>query len=293
MGGGGKGDSGEKAYKGNYGGVSAGQLASMAPNTINYDTAGSLNSMRTGTLANGQKIPQYQAGSAYNFKTPGSQYNFTTPNVSNVPQQAYGNVLNRGLEGIQQDQQMFGGQSRDTMAARGLGRSGFQTGAQTSLGREAMQQASGLRSNLGLQQAQSELQNAQFGAGQDLTRQGMQAGENLSRSGQDLTRQGMQAGENNTRAAQSLQAQLGLSGLQQNQLGTYGSLINAQNQQQLQPYQMLAGLYGPALGQSVQTGGKGDPFSALLQAGATGAGMAFGGPAGAQLGSSVSHMMTG
>jgi hypothetical protein len=169
------------------------------------------------------------------------------------------------------------------MVGRGLGRSGFNNSAQSRLGREALQQASNLRSNIGMQQALGELDLGKFQAGQDLQRQGMQAGEgqfgaglgqwlqnaqageNLARSGMDLQRQGLQSQNNLSQASQSLQAMLGLSGLQQQQFGTYGTLLNQQNQQALQPYQMLAGLYSPALSQSFSSGGKGDPFTALMQ----------------------------
>ncbi len=298
----------EKAYTGNYGsGFSPNQLSSMAPNYQQGDWSGMTSNLNKGTLATGQKIPTYQAGSNYQFKTPGTSYSFSnpgyspyqyyTPNVSKIPQQTYSNVLNRGLEGIQQDQKMFGDQTRDAMVSRGLGRSGFNNAAQSRLGRESLQQASNLRSNIGMQQAMSELDLGKFMAGQDLQRQGMQAGEgqfgaglgqwlqnsqaaeNLARSEMDLQRQGMQAGENLSRANQSLQAQLGLSDLQRQQFGTYGTLLNAANEQALQPYQLLAGLYSPALSQEMVTGGKGDPFSALLSSGGDVAGSYFGSPA--------------
>lgn len=378
---GGKGGGDEKAYQASYGsGLNPTQLAGMAPNTPQGDWTGMINNLNKGTLATGQKIPQYQAGTAFRYRTPGTaykfqstgynpqsyspyqyskpgytpqsygQYQYNTPNISQMPQQAYQGVLDRGVEGIQQDQQRFGAQARSGMVSRGLGNSGFERGEQTGLGRASMQNAANLRSQYGLEQARSQLdvdkltaqmdlqrqgmqagegqfgatfgegQNQfatalrqwlqgqqagenqfgaqfgegqqQFGAGQNQWLQGQQAGENLSRSQMDLTRQGMQASENNTRAQQSLSAQLGLSGLQNQQFGAYGTLLNAANQEAMAPWQQLLSLYSPALGQSVASGGKGDPFSALLSAGATGAGAAFGGPAGAKGGSAAADAIS-
>ncbi len=330
--GGGKGGAKSATYKGNYSGLSPSQLTGMAPNVPQLDTRGMLSNLRKGTLATGQKIPTYQPGSTYNFKTPGStfaykapaynptqyqNFQYSTPNISNIPNAAYQNVLNRGLEGIQQDQSMYGAQATREMGGRGLGRSGLATGAQATLARQAMQNAANMRSQYGLEQAKSQLDvdkllaqmgmetqarqagegqfGAQFGEGQKQYGAGLsqwlqsqQAAENLARSGMDLQRQGMQSDENRARALQSLQAQLGLSGLQQQQIGTYGTVMNNAADQALRPWQMLASLYNPALGQMLSSGGKGDPFSALLGAGSQigGAfGGAIGGPAGSAAGS--------
>lgn len=206
---------------------------------------------RFGKTLNGQQIPTYNAGKTF-------QYN--TPNVSYAPQRAYRDSLNNALDGVAQDQHRAMAQASRGASSRGIGRVGLHEGNNTSLAREAMGRSAQLRSNFGMQQARDQIDIDKFSAGQDLQRQGMQASENLSRAGQ------------------SLNAQQVLQNILNSQINTVGSLYDRTTQEEMRPYQMMSDLYGKNLqaeaAQSSQ-GGKGDPFSALLNAGAQGA-MAYG-----------------
>ena len=136
-----------------------------------------MGNVRSGTTLSGQKIPQYQAGSAYNF---------TTPNVSYAPKSAYTNALNSQLNGMQQDMQQSLAQVNRSFGQRGLGKSGLNYGAQHEVARNHMQNAANARSQYGMQQAKDQIDIDKFTASNDMQRQGMQAQENLSRANQSL-----------------------------------------------------------------------------------------------------------
>lgn len=250
MGGGGKGDSGPQAlYKPKHTEGLEDSLYGIAksakPNQAALNSyQGALSQVASGKMMNGQAIPQYQAG---------SQFKFNTPNVAYAPANAYKGALQNSLDGIQQNLKTSQDQTNRSFGARGLGKSGLLQGAQTTLGRQAMQDASTTRRDFGLQQAKDQLDVDKFSAGQDLQRQGMQAGENLSQ------------------AQQSLAAQQALSGIQQNQIGTMGTLYNQMDAQNNKPWEMLSQLYNTNIGTPISSGGqggKGDPFSAMLGAAA-------------------------
>lgn len=282
-----------------------------------------------GQLFGGGKVPQYKqtspyqfnsgnyqtgsfnTGSPYQFNQPKySAFQFKTPSLQNAPQEAYSNVLNRGLDDIQMQQKMFGAQAARGTAARGYGaNSGYLKGQQSDIARNAMREGAGLSANLGLEQARSQMdidktmgawgmQNQASQAGENKFApqlaqwmQQMQAGENLSRSGLGLEGQKateaskqfganlgqqyqqLQAGENLAQGQLGLQAQTQLSDLLLRQMGGLGSLSQAETQQMMAPYQMLSQLYGANLGTPFQVSqsGKGDPFSALLGLGSSAA----------------------
>ena len=111
----------------------------------------------------------------------------------------------------------------------------------------------------------------QYGAGLQQWQQQQQAAENLNRSNLSLQTQQAQADENMRRSQLGLQGQQTLQGLQLQQIGAMGTLQNQAAQEAMRPYQMLSGLYGQNIGIPVPSsggGGKGDPLSAFLNAGA-------------------------
>ena len=210
-----------------------------------------MGNIRSGNTLTGQKINTYR---------PGSNFGFKTPNISYAPQRAYRDSLNNALDGVAQDQHRAMAQATRGASSRGIGRVGLHEGNNTSLAREAMGRSAQLRSDYGMQQARDQIDIDKFSAGQDLQRQGMQASENLSRAGQ------------------SLQAQQALSNILNSQINTVGSLYDRTTQEEMRPYQMMSDLYGKNLQgeQAAQgQGGKGDPLSALLGAGAQAA-LAYG-----------------
>lgn len=310
-------------------------LAQYAPPVPQVDYSGAVNYLKNGTTLSGQNVNQYQAPAAFTYQntykpysftapqyqtSPYQQYQYSLPNISNIPQQAYGNVLSQGLGSIQQQMQQLQAQANSGVAARGFGgQSGVLDAANTSLGREALQQGSDLSANLGLAKAQAELQNAQFMNQQSLAMQQAQAGEgqfganynaaqqqflaglqqwmqqNQAASNQfgaqnSLATQQAQDQSNLNRATLGLNAQNVLGQQQLQQIGAYGTLANQATQQAMQPYQMLSQLYGQNIGIPMYGGGgsgKGDPFSALLGAGGSIAGSMFGGPAGGMAGNAI------
>lgn len=122
----------------------------------------------------------------------------------------------------------------------------------------------------------------QYGAGLQQWRQQQQASENLQRSNLGLQTQQAQADENMRRSQLGLQGQQTLQGLQLQQIGAMGTLQNQAAQEAMRPYQMLSSLYGQNIGIPVPSGGgggKGDPLSAFLNAGAQVGGAAIMAPA--------------
>jgi hypothetical protein len=198
-----------------------------------------------GKLLSGQNIPQYNAGS--NFK-------FNTPNLSYAPKSAYGNALNSTLDGMKQDMSQGMSQLNKSFASRGFGKSGLNYGAQTTAARNAAQNMAGVRSQYGLQQAKDQLDVDKMQGQMDLQRQGMQAGENMGRT------------------QQSLAANQAFNQIQQNQIGTMGTLHSQIDQAGMRPYQMIDNLYKTNLGAPMMSSGqsgKGDPFSSLFGMGAS------------------------
>lgn len=249
--GGGKGGGGPQAlYKPQHTGQLEGQLFnSIQGATPNYgmmnDYSNMMKHVTAGKLLSGQSIPTYNAGT--NFK-------FNTPNLSYAPKSAYGNAMNFTLDGMKQDMAQGLGQINKNNAARGFGKSQVNNGQQMTAARNAAQNMAGVRSQFGMQQAQDQL------------------GVDKMQAQMDLQRQGMQAGENMGRAQQSLAAQQALSGIQQNQIGTLGTLHGQYDQAAMRPYNMGMDLYKTNLGAPMMSGGqnaKGDPFSSLFGMGAS------------------------
>lgn len=202
------------------------------------------------------------------FQYSGS-YNNQQSNIMPVSDQAYASSLQRQQEGTQQDLKKFGAQAQNSFQARGLGNSGLTQGALSNLSRGAQEQMANFRSasnlqqaqgNIGLQQWQNQFNQGQnqfaYNAGQQ--QQGAQAGENANAFARMMGLQGAQASENQNAFTRALQ-----------QTGALGSLENQSYQQGMAPYHTLQQLYGQNIGIPVtpSQGSKGDPFSALLQAG--------------------------
>lgn len=255
------------------------------------------NRIASGQLYGGGRVPQYR---------PQTPYNFTTPDISKIPHEAYQNVLNRGVDDIQMQQQMFGAQAARNMGGRGYSQgSGYLGGQQADIARQALMQGAQMTSNLGLEEARSQLDvdklmgqwgmdtqarqaaEGQFVAGLQQWLQSQQAAEALARSGLSLqaqqafeasrqfgagltqAQQQAQAAERLARSGLDLQAQTQLSDLLLRQAGGMATLGQQSSQQAMLPYTMLAQLYGQNLGVPFQvTQGKGSPLSALLNAGA-------------------------
>ena len=255
------------------------QYFSTAPNTSGYGQFGiqtpSLNygkladSVTQGKTLSGQNINTFQMPGNFQFQKPNHQaFQYNTPQIQNVPQQAYTNAMNRGIEGIQQDQARFGAQAQAGMSARGLGQGGMANAQQNALARNAANQAAGLRSQYGLQQAQSQVDVAKHMAPIDLQRQQLQAGENQYLSGLDQWLQQSQAAQNMQHGQLGLQGQQALNQMNLQNIGALGSLQSGATQEAMMPYTMASQLYGANLGAPVSGGGgKGDPLSAMLNVG--------------------------
>lgn len=243
------------------------QHGSTGLNIPKFNTGQMSQAITSGTMLNGQKIPTYN---------PGSNYNFKAMDISGAPEKAYSYATDRGLEGIQKAQKMFGAQANNQMQSRGLGNSGFARGQQMTLARNAQEQASNMYRDIYSQRAREQVELDKYRAGLDAHMQNAQADENFRRT------------------QQSLAAQQALQGMQLQQIGALGSLHNQEVQDAMRPWQMITQLYGQNLGApfSPGEGGKGDPFSALLNAGGMAAGAYFGGPVGAQAGSRAADMAT-
>lgn len=217
-------------------------FSNMGPRLPQTDWGRLSNSLNAGTLLSGQKVPMWDPGSAYKFTG------------MNVPGEAF-DAAQRAQEGAVR-RAMLGSmnQINDQMAARGVGQAGLQEMANTSLGRQAMQDIGTSQAQFGLQKAMQELEMSKW-------LQAAQADEDFRRS------------------------QLGLSGQQalHNQLlqdiGAMGTISAAQAQEEMAPYMMLQDLYKTGLNVPMQPGSsKGSPLSALLSAGGTIAGTMLGGP---------------
>jgi len=171
--------------------------------------------------------PQYQA---VNYNSVGyNPYQFSTQNIADVPQQAYGNALQNNLDMLQKQMGTLQAQASSGMAGRGFGgNSGALQAENTSLGRDAMDQGAQMASQYGLQQAQSQLQNAQFMAGQNAQMQQNQAAENQFganfASGQNQFGANFASGQNQFQTAlnQWLQQQQAAENLSRSQLGLQG-----------------------------------------------------------------------
>ena len=248
--------------------------ASQGLNIPQIDYSGMQNQLKQGTLATGEQIPQWKQNNPYQFSMPDwNPYKFSTPNIQNVPQQAYQGAYNQIMDNMTRLDQKLGAQAESNANARGLGRGGIATGMQAGISKDLGEQASGLMRDIGLQQAQSSVDVAKTQAAMDQATQAANAAQNQFGANLNQWMQQNQAGENNANSQLGLQGKQALSNIQLQQMGAMGTLGNQAAQQAMQPWQMLMQLYGQNVGIPQGQGGKGDPFTALLNAGSGIAGM--------------------
>jgi hypothetical protein len=195
---------------------------------------------------------------------------FQERDISGVPDQAYNDARNQSFEDIAKTNKQSIAQGTRALSRSGLGRSGLSSGVVADANRASNDSMSQASRSIGASQAQSKVDTAKFNVGQQFQREQAQAGENKFQTELDRWRQQQQGAENLSRDQLNLQGKQSAFSQGLQKVGSLGSLQSQRQQQQMEPYTMLSQLYGQNIGIPISGGGggKGDPFSALLGAGA-------------------------
>lgn len=217
----------------------------------------------SGLLDMAKQIPTGGINPTVSATAANNPFQFQAQNISNINPQVYQNMRQQTFEDISRQQNQAQQQANRAYSKSGLGRSA-PGGVQKDIARSGLEAQSTASRGIAGQEAASGVDVAKFNAGQNFGTQQAQAGENQNRSNFGL----QQAQEAYRQALQSQQAMS--QGLSQ-RIGTMGSLQQQQQNQAMQPYGMASNLYNSNIGipnTQGARGGKGDPFSAILGAGA-------------------------